>query len=184
MERDKIVIPKVWRSELLRLILFVVLSAASVIASHKLPGSIISGHLFTIGQMRFELSLPLFWLLPLMALGSAFFRIYNVRYSVDSRGIESRIGILALNQVITRIRFEDIRSIETGQTLIERLLDIGMVEMGTAASGGMEMVFEGVNAPREVQRLIQNERDARMNALQAAAARPREQSLETQARAL
>jgi len=162
MEQNEIIIPKVWRSEVMRLILFFVLSAASVVLSRRFPGSIISGELFTIGGTSITLKLPLFWLLPLMALGSAFYRVYNVRYSVDSQGIESRIGVLSLNQITTRIRFEDIRSIETEQTLIERLLDVGLVAMGTAASSGLEMTFEGIAAPREVQNMIQNERDARI----------------------
>lgn len=162
MAQGKVIIPRVWRAEILRVILFVVLSIVSIVLSLKFPGSIISGKLFTLGGQDIILSLPLFWLLPLGALASAFYRIHNVRYSMDAHGLESRVGILSLNQVTTRIRFEDIRSIETDQTLIGRLLDVGTVEMGTAATAGLEMVFDGVSAPRELQLMIEKERDVRL----------------------
>ncbi len=39
---------------------------------------------------------------------------------------------------------------------------MGTVELGTAASSGLEMVFTGIANPVQVQRLIQAERDARI----------------------
>ncbi|RIL10055.1 MAG: hypothetical protein DCC75_05150 [Proteobacteria bacterium] len=46
------------------------------------------------------------------------------------------------------------------------------MEMGTAATSGLEMVFEGVASPKEVQRLIQSERDARQRMAQEREAAP------------
>ena len=162
MERRTIVIPKVWRSEVPRLAMVVVLSIASIILSRIFPWSVVPVPIGFIGSYQVSLRVPLFWFLPIFALSEAAFRIYNVRYIIDSRGIEARIGILSLNQSITRIRFEDIRSIETEQSLLERVLNVGLVEMGTAASAGMELVFRGVARPKEVQDMLQRERDTRV----------------------
>ena len=158
----EVVIARVWRSELVRLALFVALSAGCVVLSRMFPSTIISGKLFSAGDSTYILRLPLLWFIPMWPLMSAIFNIYNVRYSMDSRGIESRVGIISMNQSITRIRFEDIRSIETEQTLVERFLDIGLLEMGTAATDGFEMAFSGIASPKKVQETIQRERDARI----------------------
>ncbi len=166
MDASTVVIPKVWRSEVVRLTLFVVTCVACVVLSQRFPGSVMSGPLFSLGEHSFFLNLPLFWLVPAVVLLNVIMRIYNVRYSIDSNGLQTRVGILSFNQVITRIRFEDIRSIETEQTIIERILDIGIVEMGTAATAGLEMIFEGVAAPRTVQEMIQREREARIRLAQ------------------
>ncbi len=163
MNMGQVVIPKVWRSEIPRLLVFALTAAGSVILTRQFPKSIITGELFSLGNSSIYLSLPLFWLVPAGVLGNAILRIYNVRYILDDRGLESRVGIVSLKQSITRIRFEDIRSIETDQTLFERIIDVGKVLMGTAASGGIEMTFEGVASPQEVQKIIQLECDARQS---------------------
>jgi uncharacterized membrane protein YdbT with pleckstrin-like domain len=162
MIEGAIIIPRVWRSEIVRLVLFVVLSVAALVASRMLPGSVISGTIFSLGHRQIRLSLPLFWLVPAWVIVHAMLRIYNVCYLIDQRGIESRVGILSLNQVVTRIRFEDIRSIESEQTIVERMLNIGMVAMGTSATAGLEMIFDGVDSPQALQALIQDERDRRI----------------------
>lgn len=157
-----LVIPKVWRSELALLGAFVLLSVAAIMLSDKFPGSIIRGDLFSFGPNRIILSLPLFWLVPLCTLLLAVQRIYNVRYTMDGSGIQTKVGILALNQTITRIRFEDVRSVETHQSLLERMLDIGSVGVGTAAEAGIEIEMLGIAAPYAVQQLVQKEREKRL----------------------
>ncbi|RMG44027.1 MAG: PH domain-containing protein [Candidatus Dadabacteria bacterium] len=161
MIKGAIVIPRVWRAELSNVAMFVVFSILSIVLSRQYPWSVISGHLFTIGNSAFYLNLPLFWFLPLFPIGKAIYQIYNVKYIVDSRGVELRVGILSLRQRVVRVRYEDIRIVEKEQTISERILDIGTVEIGTAATGSIEIIFSGVAAPQEVQDMIQSERDRR-----------------------
>jgi uncharacterized membrane protein YdbT with pleckstrin-like domain len=171
MIRSELVIPKVWRSEIKGVCLFLFFSVLSVFLSSTFPGSIITGRLFSIGSFSLILSLPLFWFLPFMTLMVTIVRIYDVRYAVDSRGIEAKTGILSMHQRITRVRYEDIRSIELEQTLLGRMLDIGDVEISTAATGAVEIVFQGIAAPEEVQDMLQRERDSRQKAAARAAAK-------------
>lgn len=156
-----ILVPKTWRSEIGRLMFFCILCVASVILSEKFPGSIITGELISIGDTTSYLSLPLFSLLPFAALVDIIVRIYNVRYTVDTRGVQARVGILSLRQRIIRVRYEDIRSVETDQTILERMFGIGRIEIATAATGDIEIEFLGIAAPSEVREMIQNERDRR-----------------------
>jgi len=157
----RIVIPKVWRSEIGGVALFGGACLLAVELSKAFPGSVIGGNLFSLSLSTVVLKLPLFGLLPISIWFFLLFKIYNVRYSADSRGLESVLGVLSLNQRIIRVRYEDIRSIETDQTLLERLLDVGDVEIGTAATAGIELNLEGVATPKEVQDMIQAERDKR-----------------------
>jgi len=167
MAKTGVVVPKTWRSELNRTILFFVLLIKSIAFSHWYPGSVITGEIISIGDTQLLLSLPLFWLVPATSLGNVLMKIYNVRYVVDGRGIETRVGILALNQRITRVRYQDIRSVETEQTVVERALNIGTVYIGTAATGAIEIAFSGIAAPKEVQDMIQRERDRRQRFAQS-----------------
>jgi uncharacterized membrane protein YdbT with pleckstrin-like domain len=162
--KNTVVIPKTWRSESTLICVFVVLAVTSIYLSYELPGSILSGKLVAFGTFSIDLHLPLFWLFPLFTLLLAIFRIYNVRYLVDDKGIETRVGVLWTQQHIVRVRYEDVLSIETHQTLLERFLSIGVVEVATAATGGVEIVMEGIGAPFEIQEMIQAERDARQKA--------------------
>lgn len=162
MSAKGVVIPKVWRSELGRLGVFALLCIASIVLSRYFPGSIIHGRLLTIGHTRVNLGLPLFWLFPLFALLELIFRIYNVRFEVNTRFIEARTGRLSFHQRLVRIRYEDIRGVETDQSLFERFLDIGTVSVGSAATDGMEVQMSGICAPLEVQEMIQSERDKRI----------------------
>ncbi|MCB0310706.1 MAG: PH domain-containing protein [Bdellovibrionales bacterium] len=157
-----VLIPKVWRSELARIGLVLLFCILSPLLSSWIPASVVSGRLFSIGSYTFNATLPLFWFLPFGALLDAVFQIYNVRYVIDSRSIEVRTGVLSLKQIITRVRYVDIRSIESDQTLVQRALDIGDLQIGTAATAGVEIVMRGIDAPNEVREVIQRERDRRL----------------------
>ena len=162
MIERKIVISRVWRSQWQRMILFFVLCIASVLLSEYLPQSIIEGRLFSIGDNTIFLTLPLFSLLPLYGLFNVALPIYDARFTIDNKGMETKIGILSLNQTIVRVRFEDIRSIELRQTLLERMIDVGTLDIGSAATSDIEISFSGIGSPKAIQTLIQQERDLRL----------------------
>ncbi len=161
MIQGKVTIPRAWRSQFGRLIALAVSSVACILLSHYYPNSIITGKLFDIGQTRVFLTLPLFTLAPLYILCDLLLKIYDVRYIIDARGIEARVGILSMRQSITRIRFEDIRSVETDQSLVQRLLNVGTVDVATAAVAGIEITMEGISAPHQVREIILTEREER-----------------------
>ena len=100
-------------------------------------------------------------------------RIYNVRYIIDSRGLEAQVGILSPKRYYQRrIFFSDIRSAESEQTVVERFLNVGAVEIGTAGTSGVEIVFQGVSAPQELRGMIQRERDRSLRAQESPAGPP------------
>ena len=157
-----IVITRAWRSELGRVAFFVVTAVAAPFLSFYFPGSIIAGKMFSIGGTSYWLDLPLFWLVPACALFLAVLKIYNARYIIDEDGVESRDGILSLKQTIVRFRHEDIRSVETDQTILDRMLDTGTLYISTAATGDAESTMSGIRSPKKVQSLLQGIREARL----------------------
>jgi membrane protein YdbS with pleckstrin-like domain len=165
MNQGIVVIPKTWRSELLSAILFVLFCPVAYFITIYLPFTVVTGPLFDIGSTRITLSLPLASFLPAGALLRGVYRIYNVRYFLDSKGIEARQGVLSLRQRVIRIRFEDIRALEVGQSLVERLLDIGQLEASTAASNDSEIIMMGIASPYNFKRVIQLERDKRQSVM-------------------
>ena len=161
MKKSEIIVKKVWRSEYSLLIFCAISCVACVVLTSFMPWTVINGRLFGSGDSTVYLSLPLFWLVPFGAFCLALYRRHNVRYSLNANGIESIWGRISLNQEIESIRFEDIRSLEIDQSIIERFLDVGTLQIGTAGTSGVEVCLEGIGAPKEVRDLIQGERDRR-----------------------
>lgn len=136
-------------------------SVLSIYLSSILPWTIVEGTLFTLFDVPIVLKLPILWFIPASFTGLAIFRIYDVRYIIDEQGLEAVRGILALNQKRIRVRYEDIRSVRTHQAVVDRLMDIGDVEVGTAATSQLEITFQGVGAPLEIHAMIELEKQRR-----------------------
>ncbi len=161
---EQIIIRKTWRSEFIGVGLFVFLSIVAVFLSRSFPWSVIEGELISLFGYSVYLKLPLFWFIPALTIATSLYRIYDVRYIIDARGIESERGIISLHRRTTRLWFEDVRSVQTSQGIVDRALDIGNVDIGTAATGTVEISMKGIGAPHEVQEMVQRERDERQRA--------------------
>ncbi len=162
MVSGEIVIRRAWRSQLKQVLAYLTLCLAAVLLSMHFDWSIIEGELISWGDTRLVLKLPLFSLVPLMSLMMLIVPIYDATLTVDSRGIEMRRGILGLRQHIMRVRFEDIRGVEVDQTLLERILNVGTLGIGTAAQSDVEIYIDGIPAPLELKEMIQSEKDQRL----------------------
>ncbi|MDR2338332.1 MAG: PH domain-containing protein [Deltaproteobacteria bacterium] len=154
-----------WRSRVLQLFLFFLTSYLSVRLSNEFPDLVIRGQLFVIGNTEFILNLPILMFIPGTILGSILLYMYNCRYIIDERGVEAQVGLVALHLRQLRLKYEDIRGVEAVQSLWERFLSIGTVEVGSAMTEGIEISMIGVADPRSVQILIGNERDKRIKNL-------------------
>ena len=157
----KITVRKSWRSEFASVTCFFVFCLINVYLGRNFPASVLRGQLFAWGDSVVYLHLPLFSLVSGGVLILIFWRIYNVLYSLDSLGIEMRVGILALEQRVGRIRYEDVRSVDTYQSVLGRMLDFGDVYIGTAGTDGVEIEIRGIAHPNELQSIVQRERDQR-----------------------
>jgi len=155
----RVVLHPAFRSQYKLIILFLITSYASIVGSKLLPFTVVHGELIRFDRFRYFLDLPLLWFLPAFFLGKTLFNIYNVAYIFFGRGIESRDGILSLQTRVTRIRFEDVRVIEVHQSIFQRILGIGQVDIGTAATAEVEIMMYGVLRPSLIQEVTIAERD-------------------------
>jgi uncharacterized membrane protein YdbT with pleckstrin-like domain len=149
-----VIIRKSWRSEWFILLLFLITSIASVQLSHVLPWSVIKGDIWNEVSLQVYLHLPLFWLVPAFFLGLAFVRVHDVQFHILEHILEAHYGIVSLHRKVVRIRYEDIRSVEVIQSVFERVLKIGIIEISTSATGGVEIIMEGVSQPHFIQEML------------------------------
>ena len=156
-----IIIRRSWKSQIILIIFLILIAPLTLYLTFKFPQTVFSGRILTIFGKDFYLSIPFLWFIPSGILGFILWQIYNVQYSLSAKGIETITGILGTNQKISRIRFEDIRSIEVIQSIPDRLLNIGEIQIGTAATSGIEIDISCVEAPHEIKKIIQIERDRR-----------------------
>jgi hypothetical protein len=154
-----------WRSQLFNLISFFILSILTVMIAGWVPATVIKGPLFDIGETRYYLHLPLLVLIPGFVLGKILIYMYDCRYMIDNHGVEAQVGLASMSLRQPRLRFEDIRGVEPNQTIWERILGIGSVLVGSAMTGDVEIVMEGVPNPRAIQVLINKERDRHLHML-------------------
>jgi len=147
-----------WRSQLMNLSLFLVTSIITIVGSNWEPEvTVLRGRLFAIGDTTFYLHLPWLIFLPGFLLGKVLIRVYDSEYIIDGRGIEAKIGLVSLMLRQPRMRFEDIRGVEPSQTIWERILGIGHLEIGSAMKDEVEITMEGIANPRAVQLFISGE---------------------------
>lgn len=110
-------------------------------------------------EASFDISFSLLWFIPLAILANTAIAIYDLSYSMDGEGITSVKGVLSLFRHKSSVRYEDIRSLEVTQSIMGRILGYGDVEIGTAASAGIEITLEGVINPLSLIKRIEGARD-------------------------
>jgi uncharacterized membrane protein YdbT with pleckstrin-like domain len=131
---------------------------------------VLPGRLFTLGNTVYKLHLPYLTLIPGFVLGKILFTMYNSRYIIDEGGVEAQVGLVSFYLRQPRLRYEDIRGVEPEQSIVERMLCIGRVLIGSAMTADVEIVMEGVGDPRAIQLLINKERDYRLSRVRGTAA--------------
>jgi len=73
-------------------------------------------------------------------------------YRVTGFGVEARLGIIAHQTV--GLRFQDIRSMSIKQSLLDRLLNVGLLEFTSAGTDGIPVRFNKVANPAKVLQVV------------------------------
>lgn len=71
------------------------------------------------------------------------------RFHLKANIVESSKGIVARNTA--SVRYNHIRSVEIVQGVIDRILDTGRIELATAGSADVEIIFSRVASPLEIK---------------------------------
>lgn len=72
--------------------------------------------------------------------------------------VMKRTGIISKS--VSEVRYENIRSIDTRQGVLDRIFGIGAVMIGTAGTSGYEIVKAGIKNPDNIKQILNARRRA------------------------
>ncbi|MXV64181.1 PH domain-containing protein [Natronorubrum sp. JWXQ-INN-674] len=91
-------------------------------------------------------------LLTVPVVAWAVLRVRNTDYVVTSSGLYAKHGVLSRD--VKRIDFEKVQNTSYSQSALGARFGYGHVEVSSAGGSGVEMRFNSVPNPREIQQLI------------------------------
>ena len=147
---------KSFLSEIPLILLNILMIPLVVHLSNEHPASIISIPIIE----NYSIPFPLFALFPILCLIILFKRVYNYRYIIEDTHMRSVHGLLSLHKKDMRIEYRDVLGIDIERNLIERIFNVGDIEIGTAMLGEAEIVFYGVYNPSKYRAMIIKKVDA------------------------
>ncbi len=90
-----------------------------------------------------------FWLLVFaIVLVAGFIRRFATVYTITSQRLRIKHGIIA--RQVQQTDIERVQNVNTNQSVIERMLQVGTVDFDTAGTGDSDFKFTGVEDPQEV----------------------------------
>ena len=96
----------------------------------------------------------LFWLvLPLFLLIILYVRCLTTKLIITNHKTVLRKGILSKHT--TELLHEHIRSVGVSQRFMDRIFNVGRIDISTASSGSAEISVSGMVDPEKIKRLIQ-----------------------------
>ena len=118
----------------------------SLLDMKGLPGWIDGGLLVNMTQIAG--SLLIVWLLSGMLIN-----YYGTSLVIDSRGISFKRGILTRD--VTNVRFAEIRTIGLRQGILDRLLNIGILEFASSGTDDVDIRIHNIADPKMLRDTIQ-----------------------------
>ena len=80
---------------------------------------------------------------------------YQYTYTITNKRVSARVGIIAKR--VNEVDIEHIRSVTTSQGILARILGYGNVIIGTAGTGGVEVVIMNIGKPEQIKELIKKQ---------------------------
>jgi len=100
-----------------------------------------------IPLLLFSLQIPYVVLLLLPFFVRPILYLYDAKHFITPKGVVARSGIYSFVTRDMHADFHDISGVSVRQSLFERLINIGTIDVGTAMSANVEIVIEGVDSP-------------------------------------
>ncbi len=83
-------------------------------------------------------------------------QVTNIRLTVSNERISFRKGMFSKN--IKEVYLSDVRSVEIDQTVVQRIMKTGRVEISSAASSEAEIIIDGIPDAYEIKTIIDEHR--------------------------
>jgi uncharacterized membrane protein YdbT with pleckstrin-like domain len=94
------------------------------------------------------LAIGLFLLVEALVLAAGFIRRFATVYTITTQRLRIKHGIIARHVQQTDI--DRVQNVNTNQSVLERMLQVGTVDFDTAGTGDSDFKFSGVEDPQEV----------------------------------
>ena len=94
------------------------------------------------------LAIGLFLLVGALVLLAGFIRRFATVYTITTQRLRIKRGIIARH--IQQTDIERVQNVNTNQSVLERMLQVGTVDFDTAGTGDSDFKFAGVEDPTEV----------------------------------
>lgn len=96
-------------------------------------------------------------LIPMLGMGvliiiGAYLSVKNTSFVVTNQGLYKKQGVLSRN--VQKIGFDKVQNISFSQGITGNYFDYGNIEISTAGGSGVEMRFNSIDQPREVEQII------------------------------
>ena len=78
-------------------------------------------------------------------------------FTITNKRIKSKGGIIARST--REVTLKDIRSINLKQNIIERLFNLGTIEIGSAGTAGIEVTFRGIPKAPKIKNMVAELKD-------------------------
>lgn len=78
-------------------------------------------------------------------------------YILTNKRVYTKAGIIS--QHTHEVSIRDVRNLNVRQGVVERLLGLGTIEIGSAGTAGIEITFRGVKNPTSIRDKIRNQKD-------------------------
>lgn len=95
--------------------------------------------------------------LGLAILAVWYLRCKNARLTVTNKTTTLRTGILS--KVLNEVRHKDVRNVKLSQSLFQRMLGTGKIEVSSAGQADVEISIAGIPHPGKVKEIIDQYRD-------------------------
>lgn len=82
----------------------------------------------------------------------AYLNIKNTSFVVTNQGLYRKKGVLSRN--VQKIGFDKVQNISFSQGITGTYFEYGNIEISTAGGSGVEMRFNSIDQPREVEQII------------------------------
>jgi len=94
------------------------------------------------------LAIGLFVLVFALVLVAGFFRRFATVYTITNQRLRIKQGIVARH--IQQTEIQRVQNVNTDQSMLERMLQVGTVDFDTAGTDDSEFKFMGVEEPEEI----------------------------------
>lgn len=153
---NHLIVRRSMRSLVPHIILAIAVVLVSLVVTVEYPGSV---HVLSIGD-DWLVPLPLGLLLCAVVVIRPIFLMYDSRLELNCHHLHWHSGRMSLRNRNVNYTFEDLLGVEVDQTIIDRLLGVGALKVGTAVVDKRSIVLQGVSNPTRWAEVIAARIDA------------------------